>query len=226
MKIKFLRVAAIGTLLSIYTLVNAAYAEIITTGAMTYDDTTPDYVSDSLNHREWLRWDIVEDYTYNEIFHATDIGGEYEDWTMASSEDMNVLVQALYGDEYANSCTSTTINEVCGNFEFDIIKSMFGEREGSTGYDSVAFLSEGITEVGLLGVNTDENILRKYNDWVSIDGKDRWHGSGSSSISYQLYRETGATAVNEPATLAIFALGIIGLRMRRFKKQEFTRFTG
>jgi hypothetical protein len=46
------------------------------------------------------------------------------------------------------------------------------------------------------------------------------NGAQASSTSIQINVGAGATVVPEPSTIAIFALGIIGLASRRFKKQS------
>jgi len=46
------------------------------------------------------------------------------------------------------------------------------------------------------------------------------NGANLASTSIQIIVGAGATAVPEPSTLAIFALGMIGLASRRFKKQS------
>jgi hypothetical protein len=61
-----------------------------------------------------------------------------------------------------------------------------------------------------------------YEDYINEPGADRWTQEplGAGNINYLLYKdgEPPLYKVIEPSSLTIFALGIMGLASRRFKK--------
>ncbi|WP_246128956.1 PEP-CTERM sorting domain-containing protein [Colwellia demingiae] len=70
------------------------------------------------------------------------------------------------------------------------------------------------SEVGFLHVNA-ENPSNPYT--LNITGDASLIGTRTGNLDGS-YTESGFTQVPEPSTLAIFALGIMGLAARRFKK--------
>ncbi len=72
-------------------------------------------------------------------------------------------------------------------------------------------------EVGYIelyeSTQTGPTRVRKNNEWASIASSDSFR-----SIGFLLVRE--AQDVPEPSALAIFALGMMGLASRRFKKKS------
>ena len=63
----------------------AAQASTITVGSLTSaDDGSTEVIVDTLNNREWLRWDVLADLTYAETLAATSSGGAYADFIIAT----------------------------------------------------------------------------------------------------------------------------------------------
>jgi hypothetical protein len=56
--------------------------------------------------------------------------------------------------------------------------------------------------------------------WLTTSGITGYKGPGGGDLAYSLHGDVGSTDVPEPSTLAIFALGLMGLASRRFKKQS------
>ena len=63
---------------------SVANASLITVGSLTTEtDGSSIIISDSLNNREWLRWDILADLTYSQ----TQDFSTYSDFTIADQFD-------------------------------------------------------------------------------------------------------------------------------------------
>jgi len=95
----------------------------------------------------------------------------------------------------------------------------------SANEDAVYYLSSGAEEVGFLTYDsTNGHGLFNNTSWDTITSASAHSGQGfrdanasdTEAQGFQLYR---AISVPEPTTLAIFALGMIGLASRRIKKQ-------
>jgi hypothetical protein len=94
-------------------------------------------------------------------------------------------------------------------------------------WDAPNVLSSGVfTVVG--GASNSLNVMSLLNERVSSDANYfALHFNGNTSDIYtqpsngaSLFLNVNYTDVPEPSTLAIFALGIMGLASRRFKKQS------
>ena len=94
MIIKMLKVALVGLILSVSGFTNAG---LITIGSLSSnDDGSTQIINDSLNEREWLRWDVLADLNYTQALAAT-TSGAYSDWTIATENDAIMFMTALTG---------------------------------------------------------------------------------------------------------------------------------
>jgi hypothetical protein len=214
MKFKVLKAAIAVMLIAISTASSAS----LVIGSLKLE-VGDNHVSDSLNNLEWLRWDQVKSLNYSQLLTQLSAGRDWDGWNIADNDYANKFVNATLGD--IRSCTSLTLNEVCASsFDHSQFKRVMGF--GSSPSRNFAFFLSPSTsaEVGNLQSNFDTGLI-KQNRWSSIAVSDDYSEGGSradAQIGFMLYRD--AVQVNAPATLAIFALGMIGLASRRFKKQS------
>ena len=68
-------------------------------------DSTDTIIQDSLNDREWLRWDVLADLNYSETLSALGSGSAYEGWKVATEADAFLFVDALTQPVF-NACSS------------------------------------------------------------------------------------------------------------------------
>ncbi|WP_245942505.1 PEP-CTERM sorting domain-containing protein [Candidatus Colwellia aromaticivorans] len=210
-----------------------ANAGIITIGSLTLDQANDTYVKDSLNGLEWLRWDEVNTLNYSQLTTQLESGGTYDGWRIARNADANLFVDALFNGWHGDTCNSTSILEICwenspSSGPISDFSMMMGNGYGTDTWNYAWFLSDNnlATEVGYIELYSSANDdaptrVRKNNEWSTISNSDAFSATGSNaanSIGFMLVRE--AQDVPEPSTLAIFALGMIGLASRRFKKQS------
>jgi len=183
------------------------------------------YVTDNVNKVDYLRWDQVKNMNFADLTGAIAAGGIYDGWTIAQNVDATNFTNALFPD--ASLCTSAPLEApvVCAGAAEGYIYADFLQLMGAS-YDAdetkvyAWFLSGNgdLYEVG--GLKADATSFIKIEEWDSVSASDAWSHTGTYSaypIGFQLVR--AHAYVPEPSTLAIFALGLMGLSSRRFKKK-------
>lgn len=225
------------TFIFFYSISLSAFSSMIFIGALSGTNDGNTVITDTLNKREWLRWDKVNNLTYDSLLMELEVGGEYYGWQIAHNSDMVDLVNAIY-DGKSHNCANVITHQsmdTCG--EIDMIKfaSLFGNTAGGQYELNMAFFlndyhENGVPDVGLIQTEksaTDDDVkygrpasglehLNKMNAWGSFDWADR----EVNYIGFQLYRNTNITAVPESTTLAIFTFGLFGLAFHRFKSKD------
>ena len=223
----------------------AANAVPITIGSLSSnDDGSTDIITDTLNHREWLRFDVTAaPLTYAEVLAMTASGGAYEGFQVADLADSTAFLNALLGgsnlclDEGMHINDNDYVYVDCGTAGPGVFLSLFGDNHPT--YHSVTrtvlvnFLSNngvtGVTEVGhILASNAQtasSGIQRRNSVWYNIDGAD--YGSrtragmrANMNSSWLMYRDLEpVTAVPEPGTLALFGLGLAAISITRRRRK-------
>ena len=216
MKYKFLNKLVITSVFIFSCVINSATAGLITIGALTSnDDGSTEVITDSLNNLEWLRWDVYADLTYAQtVVQSSALG-----FTIASADDANLFLDALYGGASHGCSSNSRVDTACfdnGSFSSAHYTALLGDSStrGTSSVDAAWFYSEEIGSAGFLNLESG-TVNSKFNTFGNILLTDTYAGPDNNSIGWLMYR---STAVPEPRTLAIFALGVIGLSFRRFKK--------
>jgi len=216
MKLKFLNITLMVVMLSASGLLNSANASIITHGNLT-TDTDSNVIIDTQTGRQYLRFDEF-DLTYAETLGATSTGGIYEEWNIATVSISDDFIQALFPTNLNNPCITddvTPIGTECGiisNWVDDSLGFSFNEN-----WDYFAYLNNslGLNNIGLVQL-VDNGVVRDHEQWGSSTTLDEVNSLGDP-VHLLLYKD--GTEVPEPSTLAICALGVVGLALRRFNKQ-------
>jgi len=213
MKSKFLNTALTGLILSATCLVNVANSGIITHGYLTTDDAS-NYITDTNTGRLYTRFDAF-DWTVAQTLTAIESDGEFEGWNVMTSTQADEFIAAALG-RATTSCHTSNFGTICGGISgwsdgdfgasFDHNEDYFGFidlKAGERGY--------AVGEIGYFSGNS----IRRHDNWgyeATMDGYNSSH-----AINLTLYKDIKMD-VPEPSTLAIFALGLMGLASRRFKK--------
>jgi hypothetical protein len=201
---------AAGVLLALSTTAEAA---LITIGSLSRDTDTGTIV-DTLNHREWLGWDVTRGLTYDQTVVAIGVDGAWAGYRIARNADMQMFTDALLG---ANACTVTN-HLVCGRTVPDTA-TLLGESYfpagayGNLNTDLAMFLSDnGVGEdVGFIQHITyfdapSQSAVTKMNEAASFSLAA---GFSAHDVGWVLYRETAVGAVPEPTSLALVGLALL-----------------
>lgn len=237
MKFKFFKKVFIALVLSLSCLVNSANAGLITIGALTSnDDGSTNVISDTRNNREWLRWDELAHLTYLEtLVQTTSLVGPYSDWTIAGAEEATEFLNALYNGADHGCADNDTSEIFCkDNLGFSSAEytALLGDSStrGVSSADTVWFYDDAWVFDGVDVVTngkasflnlTSGGSNRKYNSSHTIVETDTYAHTSDASIGWLMFRQSAVPAiVSEPSTLVIFAIGLMGLLSRRFKKKS------
>ncbi|MFT6895895.1 MAG: hypothetical protein ACJA13_000292 [Paraglaciecola sp.] len=154
-------------------------------------------------------------------------------WHWASTADMNGMFNYLISQEIALGSQGITFSEE-NNFEIQKLVTVFGYTDNNStryGYDQLFGLTSSLYEAD----NTQGTISR-YVDWCQYDGacgqkdlvvtgkKISMTTKSNSYAAWFYYGDVSPSgiappSVPEPSTLAIFAIGLMGIAVRRFNKQ-------
>ena len=244
MKFKLLTKGLAGIIFSSCFFVSNASASLITIGSLSGQDDGSTVITDTLNNREWLRWDVVDNLQYQETLNAIGTGGAYEGWSIATTIDMVMFSNALLASPLDfNDCQNIAgpSLRVCGTYDISNFHAMMGENYAYDSRFSFAFYlnedeandgkvvghsrfdSNGFYLLDPQQYTIPESDLRHESEW----GSNIALGLQSPSdvnVGFQLYRnlpsnQNPSASVPEPSTLAIFALSVFGLASRRFIKK-------
>jgi len=205
MKFKFFRSAFVGVVLSATFLVNVANAGLI--------------------NFEGISGSGIYEYTYVNGY-TQDLGGGF---SLSSPSGATFIIGSNYNTNWGNAVSSGLhgLGFYSGYSVIDNGGSIFDAlsvNAGSVYQDNTSILIEGF----LSGILTHSvttgfyNLYESSNVILNFTGIDALRFSlltGSSALVDDIITSSSID-VPEPSTLAIFALGMIGLASRRFKKQS------
>ncbi|NQY38086.1 MAG: PEP-CTERM sorting domain-containing protein [Alteromonadaceae bacterium] len=224
MKIKFLRVLTVVITLTLSSLVNFAYAELIV-------DTENDSFIDTSTGIEWMDFGINNIHTYDFVTTQLGNGGIYEGWALATSAQVYTMwANAYLGlGSRVEAPDSLGLGQLSVQDGIGVVDSTLRdvmEIMGTNWRDNVGTVDEVTDTIGLwegsdglsmvqISVYADK-IGISNNDDVAIlvdnVNRDDLRSDKSSGFSTMLIK------VPEPSTIAIFAFGIIGLLLSRLNK--------
>ncbi|ASP48445.1 PEP-CTERM sorting domain-containing protein [Cognaticolwellia beringensis] len=218
MKFKSINRLLIGSVLSLSCLVSSAQAGLITIGALTSNnDGSTSVITDTLNNLEWMRWNESANFNYAEALLQNTSG-----WTIAGANQANLFLNALYNG-ISHGCSDNIQDSLfcadSGSFSSEEYTALLGDSStrGTSSIDAAWFYDDEITDgkAGFLNL-TSGTSNQKYNTYGTIATTEEHRLLSNGTIGWLMYR---TATVPEPTTLTIFALGIIALALRRFKKQ-------
>lgn len=203
-----------------FTAINLVHASTVSVGSLSRD-TGSTTISDSLNSRDWLRWDLTNSYSYEQVIAAIGVGGIFQGFSIARNDDAQLFSQAIFGS--GSACTQTNA-ATCGTVSGDLI-AVLGDSAASTpavpgtvAQDIALFLSDNGTGLDLgwavVWPNADRSVasLYKANEAASFATASQVAAS-SPQTGWLLYRASSVNVIPEPSTLVLFALGFAGLIM-------------
>ncbi|MFT4938920.1 MAG: hypothetical protein ACI88A_001952 [Paraglaciecola sp.] len=208
MKFKFIQVVLACTVFAISSFANAGLITFNDKAA--FDAYTGGGVVDDLESSDWSNTVLSGDFAWTmSDYHCEN--GQGCGATFGGTNGANDEMMQSTADDFI-----WTYND--GDFVFTAGIASFGIQFGSYLGNSAVTLngqSSGVQASGsFFGIASDDNTLFTNVSYA----KSLYYGS-FDDVSYSRSNQSVAD-VPEPSTLAIFALGMIGLASRRFKKQS------
>ena len=214
MRFKFCKTAFAALMLTVTFLGNVANAGLLT-GNLNVDDAFTVYIStdDSIAGTEILsgtKWETTFAFDY-------DLGADVDYYLHIHGRDLHNVIAGFLGD-----FTLTGTDHLFSNLTTSAITNATDWQVSTSGWNNYR-------QASTVGQNGDRPWYLRSG--VNSNAEWIWSRSGNDShLDNDAYfsiaiTATTATTVNteqvpEPYTLAIFALGVIGLASRRFKKQS------
>jgi hypothetical protein len=203
-------------------MVSAQAYSATTIGSLTYDETTN--LITSTSGTQYLGFDVLAGYTYQETVQATASGGAYEQFHIASQQE---AFQFYYDLSGSNATLQPDMNGV--NSYSKIVSSinqdgLFGANANSIA-DTAWFLAKESKEVGLVKLSNYNTRAEISDGHTSIVVSDFYTASGKHSdqaISWLLVSNSTISAVPVPSAAFLFApvlIGFMGLRGKQKHKK-------
>jgi len=209
MNIKTLKAALLGLAVTVSSLANAG---IIT-------DTDNDSFIDETTGLEWMDFGINNIHSYNEVSDL--LTSTYTGWNLATESQ----VLNLWTNAFEVQHITAWPNTAGGGYLYYMYANDIGKQIMLDVYSTMAYGYENWRGIGSLGLfeRADGGMAYAFfTSWAEhteVYGRDNDYESyrASNDLRYSTML-VKSTEVPEPSTLAIFALGMIGLASRRFKK--------
>jgi len=233
MKLKMLKLAFAGLVLSVSGLANAG---LINGGSDIIDH------DDLIQLGDWLGngdIDLTNIFTKTGIKNSTDwhnaVNGKGATFTLIEATyGNNTFIFGGYNDySWNNSSTYNSVNyDVDNSFLFSLTNDVKLEHSRYT-YSTYGGTNYGATFGGGHDLHVNSSLTSGYSNLGHTYGDTSAYGQNSNRIilagnfsnwqiqkyeTFTINQATPHSDVPEPSTLAIFALGIMGLAARRFKK--------
>jgi hypothetical protein len=227
MKFKFLKAAITGLIVSISSFANAGLiqADVINgdNSAFTLDVENYDL--------KWLDFGSISGSSYSDIDYYIGAGKQYEGWRIANQYEATELWEHLFFSkvetEYYNSNGdliysggADAITDLLNSYRRTFGLSMIGSAGPYTRLHYQGwYLGDDETINSLLATIDQSMDTGRYANITSGDYQNPSPNRQVTHFNVLLVKGTERRAVPEPSTLVIFALGLMGLALRRFKKQ-------
>jgi hypothetical protein len=178
------------------------------TSATLIDNTN--YFTDTDSGYDWLKLSETVNYSYNDMLIQLQAGGDFAGWELATFENVFELFDNSGGDSAYKTATHSTSNSAMNA----MLQPLFGYTSvvNQTWFHVKDFTPGGVTSGFILYEGT--GMVSNHKDGYSHANKQYdFVGTALRRISTEQQ-----VSIPEPSTIAIFALGIIGLASRQFKK--------
>ena len=223
MKLKFLQAAVASLILSVCNMANAGII-----------DTANNSFIDETTGLEWMDFGINNHYSFDQVQAL--LTSEYNGWSLATEEQVVDLASNAFSfgsggihpsniDLYSSyQGTNGNYNQIFDAMGYNFTSLDFYPAPLDYYYSHGLFLD---SFGGFAALNILNNVDTPQNEFDVVEVRGRllnghlssFDGSISNSQFSTLLVKSTPSEVPEPTTLAIFALGIMGLAARRFKKQ-------
>jgi len=237
MKFKYLSAAFTGLILSASCLVNVANAGLIEAD-INGDGTNKGFTIEN-SGLEWMDFGINTGFSITQIEAKLTSGGAYDGWRLATQSEVGDTFMGMFNiagvDTWVPDWKSSEDPSMWYASDANAPQSAWESIWATIGYNTFhgthnnvvgMFKIDGQAGAGYVGLT---NYFQGHVDTAYFyTGSNLTVNSSHEQYSTMLVRDVaivsdpngGTTDVPEPSTFAIFALGMVGLASRRFKKQS------
>jgi hypothetical protein len=186
------------------------------------------YIDDNTG-LEWMDFSGTKGLSYNQVMRMISDGGLYEDWVTPTAAQVHTLYNGNFANDLAYIDSRGNLHRGrADNRTRDLnirgrYTSMFDDLYDAMGLslsDTNTYMLYEITPGTMGYIYQLNNFGHRTPDIVTFSGANsRFTGNSAFSRASTLLIKKGESFdAPEPSTLAILALGMIGLASRRFKK--------
>jgi hypothetical protein len=191
-------------------------------------DTADDSFIDTTTGLEWMDFGVNNSYSYNEVSEL--LATTFSEWRLATEAE----VVSLWRTAFASDSYFTDVREITTVLyeNYWAYNDLFGTSLYDLTFDIMGLSSQNSVQYGMFATAEGNLGIASFSDYdldsarsdlasIAID-QGGWHYSGDTNREESntfLIRRFVQT-VPEPSTLSIFALSLISLVLRRFKKQS------
>ena len=177
------------------------HAVVIQTGSLSYDTNTKVITGD--NGKTYLGWGQIAYMNYAQTVVATDAGGSYESYHIASQTEAYEF--------YNLTDPVTTAIDVVGAQVLDSVISNGQNRFGNNfdRYNSYSFFLSDETEV-VGWIQSYYQYIKLNDSRSSIAFSDNYSSTGASFLFTASWLLVSDATIPEPSTIALMGLGLLG----------------
>ena len=197
LKMKYL----LAVLLTVGFIVNA-HAAVVTVGDLTTDDTT-NFITDTAINRLYTRFDAF-DLSYADTLLATQTGGAYDGWSIATASIAVDFITSAFGSAAAVCDPGPRCGDAMGYGYW--LDGAFG-ASSSPYNDIFAFLSDTQGQSESFFISDEPFIFRDPGG--SLEFYDTHTIGSGHPINYLLYKDPAR--VDESSSIYLLAFGLLGL---------------
>ncbi len=205
-----------ATTLLLFTSISAKALPIVEADAFTAGDNKA--VLETATGLTWLDYGVNSDKSYNTV--VSELNTVYAGWRLPTQAEVVNLWTSLFGTEphpVSSILQSFSCRELNCYSEYSSLLSIFGKNDVGP-FASVSFVFSNSQNTVYHTTYThfyDVTYLGFASLIMEWDGFDKDRAFGRSTM---LVKDATKTEVPEPSTLFLFALGLMGLGVARFRK--------
>jgi len=217
MKSKFLKFVLLSTACTFGSFANAGLIV----------DTADDSFIDATTGLEWMDFGINNHLSYSGV--VAQLPTTYSEWRLATESEVvdlwhNAFFEgSSYAQEYATGGVYSSyraLNDAAGMSSFDAAFDAMSTNVNNVAIGWFADTTGGLSYAQYIDRHLVSNQLTNTDDAAYMTGRNTPYSEYQFSTDPQYSTMLVRSSVPESSTLAIFALGMIGLASRRFKKKS------
>jgi len=214
MKFKFLKATVTGLILSVSCFLNVANAGLI--GNLSHNSGDV-FVTDSLNNLEWMHFDAAGNNgsVTSLLASFSDSNSALYGFTLAGTTYADLFLDAAFGSQ-AYPTTATGHSVMANGIDALAFLGTMGDGHSNGNNIWKYFIADNVTtgSIHFDWTRGQTSVSTTLNHWANVStNPDGW----LNDMAWLAYRPA---EVPEPSTLALFALGLMGLASRRFEKKS------